>query len=139
MAEEVLANEFFVMVAEEIAEKVNYIGLVDYEGNELDANNTDYERQPVNWIINNDGSLEREVDTVFDVHPDAGAGDESQGGSEYDKVLTITGWRLFAEKDGGVEYGGLDIPEEEYLHYFSEAQFTLPKSVQIKPRNLSEI
>ena len=86
------------------AEVIDYIGLVDDEGNELSGG--DYERKPVTWDVESDGTIRPTEDITFSI----------PGGT------TVGGWRGYDSSDGGTDYGGADLDEETFTN---DGEYTL--------------
>lgn len=98
-------------IASHGASIINYIGLVNENGEELEGEN--YERVEVYWDESEDGIIrpygdeDHEQNVVISV----------PGGS------TVAGWRGYSEKEGGTNYGGADFAESE--SYTNDGKFEL--------------
>ncbi len=78
---------------------VNYIGLVDDQGNEIDDEY--YSRQSVNWTDPVEGLIRPIENLAFNI---------SGGG------IIVQGWRGYADETGGIEYGGKDLDPETFTN-----------------------
>ena len=90
-------EEYRNEIADHGATLIDYIALVDDEGDELDDSGR-YERQPVTWTTATDGTIRPDDDITFEI----------DGGQ------TVGGWRGYDEASGGTDYGGKDLPTESF-------------------------
>lgn len=105
---------YFNYLGTQSANILTHIALIDENGTELNYVNTIYNRIPVEWEIQTDGTLTPTVDLVFDI---PGSGDSANPNK-------VAGFRMFDAETNGTDYGGKDIQIKEYV---IDGQYTLPQ------------
>ncbi len=98
--EEVYLNE----IADHGITLINYIGLVDDDGNELTGGDPAYARKVVTMERTAAGIIRPDADLTFDI-PES---------------TTVAGWRAYSEADdsvlGDIDYGGADLDPEAFVN-----------------------
>lgn len=79
---------------------ISHIGLVDETGTELDGGSPAYARQAVSWDAADNGVIRPTANLTFNIPPGT----------------TVGGWRGFSAASGGTNYGGFDLPHEEFAN-----------------------
>lgn len=83
---------------------VSHLGLVDETGTEITGGG--YARLPMAWTAPSGGLIRPTTDLVFEV----AAG------------TTVAGWRAYDDPAAGTDYGGQDVPQEDFT---GAGQYTL--------------